>query len=94
MAALHAAARPEAAPYLAVASARRPYHWRRLARTLALPQRARGPKGNRQCLNWQLATLAIGNITTLATLPRGYLRRAAWAAARRAIGTRNGEQLT
>ena len=26
--------------------------------------------------------------------PRGYLRRAAWAAARRAIGTRNGEQLT
>ena len=41
-----------------------------------------------------MSQLAIGNITTLATLPRGYLRRAAWAAARRAIGTRNGEQLT
>ena len=26
--------------------------------------------------------------------PRNYLRRAAWAAARRAIGTRYGEQLT
>jgi len=63
------------------------------------------PGGNRQCLNWQLATLphwqhwqlatlAIGNIGNWQHCPRGYLRRAAWAAARRAIGTRNGEQLT
>lgn len=35
-----------------------------------------------------------GFLAALADLPAGASSRAAWAAARRAIGTRNGEQLT
>ena len=83
MAALHTTATSAALALAAVAGRPPPATTGRMSQ---------GETANVSIGNWQ--HYHIGNIGNWQHCPRGYLRRAAWAAARRAIGTRNGEQLT